>query len=251
MVHDFNTGKDTTFAGLLPTPLAVDIQHKRRTEELMATGTDKFHSRANGESRPNGLMDYLQFNGLLPTPTAIEGTKYTNTYNENSQMGQSLSAMAGSGMLPTPTAQDFKRRGPNSKQQGIGEVVRKMLPTPTARDEKNPSSPEGERIARKMEQGWTIELNDLAGMGMLPTPRSNNMTELNLANEKVADEKHGRLEGVLASRLQNSSPKTAGGTFRLSPLFTQEMMGFPYLWTELPFLSISGEQNPLKPTETP
>ena len=106
-------------------------------------------------------------------------------------MGQSLSAMAGSGMLPTPTA----------------------------RDEKNPSSPDGKRIARKMNQGWTIELNDLAAMGSLPSP--------------------------------GSSLKTDGRTFRLSPLFTQEMMGFPLGWTELPFLSQNGEPRPSKPTEMP
>lgn len=29
------------------------------------------------------------------------------------------------------------------------------------------------------------------------------------------------------------------------------MMGFPFGWTELPFLSTSGEPNPSKPTETP
>lgn len=41
----------------------------------------------------------------------------------------------GYGLLPTPTAQDFKRRGPNSKQQGLPEVVRKMIwLTPRASD---------------------------------------------------------------------------------------------------------------------
>lgn len=247
------------FSPILPTPLAIDIRHKKRVEELQESGVKDMYSRVNGGNRPNGLMDYLQFKGmlptprsctamaavlntkgnlegtrfpnletvvgrkLLPTPTAIEGTKYTNTFNPNSQMGSSLSAMAGSGMLPTPTARDFK----------------------------NPSPPEGDRIRRKREQGYTIELNDLALMGMLPTPRSNNMTDLNLANPRIADRGNGRLEGVIAAELQEGflptpcdrfSPKTNGDTtkmetgFRLSPLFTQEMMGFPLGWTELPFL---------------
>ena len=46
------------------------------------------------------------------------------------------------------------------------------------------------------------------------------------------------------------SSKNAGETSRLSPLFTEEMMGFPLGWTELPFLSESGAPNPSKPTET-
>lgn len=79
---------------LLPTPLAVEREHPDRVAALKATGATRINSRANGEQRPNGLMDALHFYGMLPTPTAIEGVKYTNTYNPNSQMGQSLSAMA-------------------------------------------------------------------------------------------------------------------------------------------------------------
>lgn len=44
---------------------------------------------------------------------------------------------------------------------------------------------------------------------------------------------------------------TDGGTSQLSPLFTEEMMGFPFLWTALPFLRTNGEQIHSKPTETP
>ena len=41
-----------------------------------------------------------------------------------------------------------------------------------------------------------------------------------------------------------------GEDFRLSPLFTEEMMGFPLMWTTWPFLLESGEQSQSKPTET-
>ena len=193
---------DPRFKGLLKTPSAMDAASERMTS--------KGESGTSGTLAQEMMSGYVEKRGfLLPTPTAIEGTKYTNTYNENSQMGQSLSAMAGSGMLPTPTAQDFKRRGPNSKQQGIGEVVRKML----------------------------------------PTPRANKVTEMDLNNPKMASREKSNLEEEVAKMII-SSPKTDGQTFRLSPLFTQEMMGFPLGWTELPFLSGSGEQKPSKPTAT-
>ena len=55
---------------LLPTPMSTDIHHGKRVKELKAAGGDTFHSRANGETRPNGLTDFLDFNGLLATPTA-------------------------------------------------------------------------------------------------------------------------------------------------------------------------------------
>ena len=162
---------------LLPTPLAVEVEHKQRVSDLLASGASDFHSRANGEIRPNGLMDYLRFKGILPTPQASEGEKFTNKYNPNSQMGQSLSAMAGSGPLPTP--------------------------------------------------------------------RTCSAMRASLETEKMINHEASNLEVIVARKLSEaniSSPKTDGEPFRLSPLFTEEMMGFPFLWTSLPFLSANGSE---------
>ena len=85
--------------------------------------------------------------------------------------------------MPTPVTQDFKKRGPNSQQQGIGDLVYELA--------------NGSR-----------------------------------------DSEEVRKSGA------------AGKTSRLSPLFTEEMMGFPLMWTALPFLSESGAPKPSKPTAT-
>ena len=61
--------------GLLPTPMSTDIHHGKRVKELKAAGGDTFHSRANGETRPNGLTNFLDFNGLLLTPSATDGMR--------------------------------------------------------------------------------------------------------------------------------------------------------------------------------
>jgi len=45
----------------------------------------------------------------------------------------------GGGVLPTPTTQEWKRRGPNSSQQGLSNTENWMLPTPTTRDWKDGS----------------------------------------------------------------------------------------------------------------
>lgn len=89
---------DKAVNGLLPTPLAVSVRHSKRCRELKAAGDVPFHSRANGETRPNGLEDWLEFNGLMPTPVA----------------------------------QDYRRRDPNSRQQGLPEVCQRLLHTPIA-----------------------------------------------------------------------------------------------------------------------
>ena len=62
--------------------------------------------------------------------------------------------------------------------------------------------------------------------------------------------KYGSLESQLRfdPRFKHLLPKgwnqkTNGKDFRMSPLFTEEMMGFPLMWTALPFLSQNGEMN--------
>ena len=81
-------------AGLLPTPRANDVNGSSlENNEKLAT-------------RNKSNLEEVITKALLPTPTALEGEKYSKTYNPKSQMGSGLSAMAGSGLLPTPTASD-------------------------------------------------------------------------------------------------------------------------------------------------
>jgi hypothetical protein len=51
--------------------------------------------------------------GMLPTPQT-QGLKVADKQGKTRFLDLNL--------LPTPTAQDFKRRGPNSKQQGLSNV---------------------------------------------------------------------------------------------------------------------------------
>lgn len=83
---------------LLPTPLAVSVRHSKRVSAAKAQGSVSFRSRLNGEEAPTGLEDWLEFHGLMPSPVA----------------------------------QDYRRRGPNSRQQGLPEVFHRLLHTPIA-----------------------------------------------------------------------------------------------------------------------
>ena len=118
--------------GLLPTPMSTEVRHANRVKELKEEGKMNFRSREKGKSGANGLMDYMDFH--------------------------------------------------------------KMFPTPTANDAKN---------------------------GTLPQSQT----------------KRSQLSGIIRKKFQESN----GKNFQLNPLFVQEMMGFPYLWTELPFQS--GDKN--------
>jgi hypothetical protein len=55
--------------GLLPTPTAIQREHPERVQALQETGATTMFSRANGEARPNSILDHLQFHKMFPTPT--------------------------------------------------------------------------------------------------------------------------------------------------------------------------------------
>jgi hypothetical protein len=206
---------DPKFKGILKTPSEFD--------GFVASPKKNPVTGDSGSLAQEMMSGYVEKRGfLLPTPNAGEAEHYRLKYTPGSQMGTSLTAMGASGLLPTPTA----------------------------RDEKNPSSPDGERISRKKEQGYTIELNDLAAMGTLPTPSARDWK--GKTNPGVTKEGSGCTYGeTLPDTIGRvCSQEQDGQSFRLSPLFTEEMMGFPFGWTTLPFLSRSGEPSHLKPTGT-
>ena len=79
----------------------------------------------------------------------------------------------------------------------------------------------------KTNGGWTMELNDLAVSGLLPNPTRRDDA---LCNIPV----------MIGQHCQQNDGKTS----QLNPLFVEEMMGYPLMWTTLPFLSQNGDKNP-------
>lgn len=71
------------------------------------------------------------------------------------------------------------------------------------------------------------ELNDLAVSGLLPNPTRRDDA---LCNIPV----------MIGQHCQQNDGKTS----QLNPLFVEEMMGYPLMWTTLPFLSQNGDKNP-------
>ena len=219
---------------LLPTPIAVEREHPERVAALKATGATKINSRNNGEQRPNGMIDFMQFYGLLPTPRAMEviespQAKVDRLHDRTANSMPNLQSMAVycPSLLPTP------------------KMILGCLKSPH-----NAVESDNKYLVTKGGQKFTMDLVDLAARGLLPAPRSNVVNEMDLNNPALAERNKSNLEEEVA-KIVVSQGSADGTTSRLSPLFTEEMMGFPSLWVTLPFLRQSGEPNHSKPTETP
>lgn len=190
----------------------------------------------------------------------------------------------GFGLLPTVTAQDYKRRGPGSRQHGLPEIIHEMLlPTPVATEihhaervrkwkSVNLPSPHAQIAGEKNPNGLTDFLDFY---GILPESVPDN-SELENTEEDNLEESirqwlaEGQVMPTPTARDWKGAPslenlkkrgKTpqknslpdffarTGKSFQLNPLFVAEMMGFPPEWTVSPFLN--EDNSPSKATETP
>lgn len=198
---------------LLPTPNAMDIAHK----DMEINERGRRNPKRGKTDHSLGLED-MAVAKLLPTPCSIEGTKFTKTINPNSQMGQGLTALAVNGLLPTPTAMEVKHsnRVKGLKEQGVKGMY-----------------------SRKNGALRPNGLTDFLDFHYLLTPMAADGMRANMNMQALKN--HNKENANLAEQIAH---KVGGGTSQLNPLFVEEMMGFPLMWTALPFLFPSGDKNP-------
>ena len=198
---------------LLPTPNAMDIAHK----DMEINERGRRNPKRGKTDHSLGLED-MAVAKLLPTPCSIEATKFTKTINPNSQMGQGLTALAVNGLLPTPTAMEIKH---SKRVKGLKEQGAKGM------------------YSRKNGALCPNGLTDFLDFnGMMPTPSARDWKGCTNPGVKKAN---GNVNG---ETLPDTVKRVTGGTSQLNPLFVEEMMGFPLMWTALPFLSPNGDKNP-------
>jgi hypothetical protein len=236
-------------SGLLPTPILSDIHHTERVKALKETGAETMGSRKNGANRPNGLTDWMDFHGLLPTPMAVESIERRNMNTvikivETGSNQITLTTMAKyGGLLPTPMAQNRETTLERKDKYG-GEkramylenyAVMGLLPTPRVKGHGNSH--------QRIEEGKIDDLTTMAKRGMLPTPCMNDY------KGSAGPSENWKGKSDLSVQIHELLKVERGKTSQLNPLFVAEMMGFPPNWTVLPFQN--GETNQLRDTEMP
>jgi hypothetical protein len=80
--------------------------------------------------------------------------------------------------------------------------------------------------------------------GLIPTPTANDSQDNALGPSQAN-------RTSVVGYIMTSLPKEVGKTSRLNPLFVEEMMGFPLMWSAYPFLTQHGAPEPSKDMVTP
>ena len=144
----------------------------------------------------------------------------------------------------------------NSSTSSSTEPCTNMWATPQARDYRSPDSPDSPRLARKMEQGWSLNLNDQ--VRHWPTPRANDAEKRgNIAQDvrnglpaaikmwptpqSADDRDRGDLSMPCIQRrvelgkqlMLTMVAKEPGQTGQLNPEWVECLMGFPMGWTDI------------------
>ena len=84
---------------------------------------------------------------------------------------------------------------------------------------------------------------------LLLTPSASDGLRGNLTMDSLM--KHNKVNAEKSNLAEQIAHMIGGGPSQLNPLFTEEMMGFPLMWTTSPFLSTNGGRKVSKHTETP
>lgn len=210
---------DLAKSGLLPTPTAMDNVHP--DAEIDATTGRRIAKNGNA-THSQGLSD-LAHHGLLPTPLAVD-VSHKKRVEANRKSGVSFKS----------------RENGDARPNGLTDFLQfhGMLPTPNA------GEAEHYRLQYTPGSQMGTSLSALGASGQLPTPSARDWK--GKTNPGTVKPGSGCVYGeTLPDTIDRvCSPEQDGQTSRLSPLFTEEMMGFPFGWTTFPFLSQSGEPNP-------
>ena len=175
------------------------------------------------------------YSHMIPTPRAQEPSQTSQGYGDclnDVVMGRKGWDKKIKEMWPTPLRSDWKRRGPNSKQQGLPEKVRAIhtWPTPTTMDKLPPKSVEAlhkEATQARPGRSRPANLRDCVHpeqMKAWPTPTAHNAKEQDSPSE--------------ATRNTPSLCHQARGGDKtqprhLNPAWVEWLMGWPIGWTDL------------------
>lgn len=119
-----------------------------------------------------------------------------------------------------------------------------LLPTPTSID--SGSGRMNKSLSPNAAERPTLAL--AARMGMLLSPSATDGIRTCFSMNALC--KHNKKNAEKSNLGEQIAHIVGGGTGLLNPLFVEDMMGFPLMWTTLPFLSQHGEEKALKPTAT-
>lgn len=219
------------------------------TEKLNSTRLKEFAPKLRRRDIPSNRLLYQ----LVPLARPTDATE-CGLSRDGRTAQEALGRYCKVELLPTPLTNEIRhpeaqwdKNGRRIAKSGRGfspslsDKVSQLLPTPTTFDSQRPLHPEyGVRedgtvynpAPTAKKSGLT--LSEKAQLGLLPTPQA-----LDFKRTTRKEESHFVNLTDIAYKEKSLTP--IGGPSQLNPLFWEEIMGYPLLWTISPFLTENSE----------
>lgn len=202
-------------------------QESSGTQGLGSDRIPKQEERSEPSQRTDGLH---QLPRTVPDPISeglermhdsrSEEAERQRLRRDTSRQGETddIREDVGGSLIPTPTATDCH-----------GKVLAKSMVSKSGIDRKT-----------NLRNFPTMIENDMDGWGFLLTPQASDSKRCNMSMETLKNHKKKKGDPSKSNFAEQIAHKTGGGASQLNPLFVEEMMGYPLMYTALPFLSRSG-----------
>ncbi len=250
--------------GLLPTPASQDANRNAAIGEgdefvVQENGRVIKKNRNGGNVISAGIAKMAEL-GLLPTPTATERSHPERVEALKEAGAETMASRLNGANRPNGLTDRLMFDG--------------LIPTVTATAAtRGGQMVSGRTKTRPSGVTFASNINDLAKSDLLPTPRANKVSNLNLNSETLAKRGHGNLEekiaglwqegqflstpvagswkegvmsdikgGIPRMELNHHISRMNGRCSQLNPRFVAEMMNFPVDYLVSPFLS--GDRRP-------
>ena len=148
-----------------------------------------------------------------------------------------LTSETESGFFPTPLSWDHKNRGPNSKQQGLSEYVKKW-PTPSAN---NYEQTDVDKLLERRERiksqgingnGFGLTLANAVQIEERKTWATPTASEVRQGWQDRSRGKKGQQESLSTQVIKEAGGREATSGLHLNPTWVEWLMGWPIGWTD-------------------
>ena len=206
------------------------------------------HTKGTGcGSSPEGMFPHLLLTPctreFCEDPTSMRARAKRNGYRNGTKYNSLLSQIVYSDMLPTPVTQGLKVCE-DGRQKFYPQ---ELLPTPLTVEIQHSKRvrqlrAKGGRTKGSRKHGEQKGLPEMFRKPdwlLTPMASDGRRSMMTMDNLKA----HKKTKAEQSNLAEQIAHKVGGGTSQLSPLFVEEMMGYPLMYLVLPFLLPDGDRN--------
>jgi hypothetical protein len=156
-------------SGLLPTPNTMEAIEPKSKEKILEYNRKGRPGRSYATCNLRERIAYgMMEEEMLQQKIAMLASPMASDYKNKLSDDWTTNLSNQIAMLPTPVKEDWRRRGPNSQQQGLPEMIHDLLPSPRAGNPGSRPNQKGGKILAEEIAKLPVMSGQNTGMKLQP-----------------------------------------------------------------------------------